>query len=185
MLGHTCIALSGQSLFEDLDLDVLLCEHASADTGIDTLSQLLASFCSIAVTKDAHDERETIEAADDGKQCLIAWIILNVEARLEHEAVGNNRCVGAATSFETKPRVLVVTRLTTWTTRAKTSTTDIWLMCQIEEFRTLLVGEAAWAPEAIATSTWLFGGGAHHLHLPPASQHRIDFWLHRHGWREF
>jgi hypothetical protein len=126
-------------------------QHASTHSSVDTLGKILAQPSCVTVSENRNDACETVEACNDSQECVIARVIPDVEARLKHETICNNRVVGATTSFKAKPRVAVIARLAEATALAHAAATDVRLTCHVEKLHTLLIREATWAAEALAT----------------------------------
>jgi len=148
------------------------------------MSKVFALFSrSVVKTKGgklgpAIDAGQAIHASYNAKYCVVARIVLDIEARLQHETVAQDCGVGATASLETKPRNFAVALL--HATRAESGATHVWLVGNVENLLALTICEATRAEKAITPSTRCLARALKHVLFPCASEDTVDFFFHRH-----
>jgi len=136
-------------LLDARQLSILLGQKAPTDNGIDEMFKIEDEFCRVLVREHLYEACEAIETCSAQEHAVIARIILDAVARLDHVAIGDNGWSCEAKCLATKPRLTRGTFTSAATARATEA--HIWFTSHVQDPVPLLEGKATGAPQAIAT----------------------------------
>jgi len=137
------VGLRLECLFNCIQLDLLLCQHAAAHNSVHAICQMMQVLGGVAVGAHPRAIGQDVDARRDPQKRIIASVIADVESGLHHEAIAHDRHMGAAASLQAHARLAATAGRVA--AQAGTTATDIVFSCDVQDLAPLLVSETAWA----------------------------------------